>query len=199
MKRKSLFVFASLAGAMTLFSQNANADDWGCQVLLCLSDPRGPTTEAECRPPIHKLWDHLRKGRPFPNCDMAVNSQTGKRSYAKQVFDYYDPCPEGTKPAGGYITTSTSSDRREWRKLKYGFSSHGRNNDSDSSYFGPGSLGQRACVGNLLGSYNVWQGSGDSSDNITVQVYDQVVWQQPQSPRAIDVYIDEKFHQRVRY
>ncbi|WP_089166352.1 hypothetical protein [Caballeronia sordidicola] len=46
------------------------ADDWGCQVLLCLADPRGPETESECKPPIEKLWDALNHGRPFPTCDL---------------------------------------------------------------------------------------------------------------------------------
>lgn len=44
------------------------ADHWACEVLLCLANPGGPTEFAECRPPIHKLWDHLAKGRPVPVC-----------------------------------------------------------------------------------------------------------------------------------
>lgn len=49
----------------------ALADDWGCQVMLCLSDPRGPETESACVPPIEKLWTALRKGNPFPTCDFS--------------------------------------------------------------------------------------------------------------------------------
>ncbi len=48
----------------------AHADGWGCQVLLCLSDPRGPVTEGECVPPIEKLWDELSHGHPFPTCNL---------------------------------------------------------------------------------------------------------------------------------
>jgi hypothetical protein len=48
----------------------AQADDWGCQVLLCLSDPRGPEAEGACVPPIEKLWTALRHGDPFPTCDL---------------------------------------------------------------------------------------------------------------------------------
>lgn len=48
----------------------AHADDWGCRVLLCLSDPRGPETEAACVPPIERLWSALRHGAPFPSCDL---------------------------------------------------------------------------------------------------------------------------------
>src|SRR5471032_313334 len=49
----------------------AQADDWGCQVLLCLSDPRGPEAEGACVPPIAKLWTALRHGGPFPTCDLS--------------------------------------------------------------------------------------------------------------------------------
>jgi hypothetical protein len=48
----------------------AIADDWGCQVMLCLADPRGSETEPTCVPPIEKLWSELRKGHAFPSCDM---------------------------------------------------------------------------------------------------------------------------------
>ena len=44
----------------------AHAQDWGCQVLLCLANPGGPTQYAECVGPISKLWDALRRGNAFP-------------------------------------------------------------------------------------------------------------------------------------
>ncbi|MBY4867716.1 hypothetical protein K6W76_14535 [Burkholderia anthina] len=47
----------------------ALADDWGCQVMLCLSNPGGPEQYGECVPPIEKLWRALRHGDPFPSCD----------------------------------------------------------------------------------------------------------------------------------
>lgn len=52
----------------TFSSSVARSDDWGCQVLLCLSNPGGATEFAECRPPIERLWSHLAKGRSFPIC-----------------------------------------------------------------------------------------------------------------------------------
>jgi hypothetical protein len=63
-------VFAGFV-ATTLYSiheSKAHADDWGCQVILCLSNPGGPTEVAECRPPITRLWKHLAKGGSFPTC-----------------------------------------------------------------------------------------------------------------------------------
>ena len=79
----------------TLCVEPANADDWGCEVLLCLSNPAGPTAVEQCKPPIHRLWDHLRHGHEFPTCDMAKSDKG--RSFAKQGFNYYDMCPLGTK------------------------------------------------------------------------------------------------------
>jgi len=51
----------------------AMADDWGCQVLLCLADPRGPETESACVPPIEKLWSALAHGKSFPTCDLSTS------------------------------------------------------------------------------------------------------------------------------
>lgn len=46
----------------------AQANDWGCEVILCLSNPGGPTQFTECRPPIQKLWRELAEGHSFPTC-----------------------------------------------------------------------------------------------------------------------------------
>ena len=64
--------FARVGVATLLFAlcALASADEWGCQVMLCLSDPRGPEAEGACVPPIEKLWDHLAHGHPFPTCDV---------------------------------------------------------------------------------------------------------------------------------
>jgi len=191
--RKALLA-ALVVAATASFGQAANAEeDWGCQVLLCLSDPRGPTTESECRPPIHKLWRHLAKGRPFPSCVLAGSASNGTGSFARLVHDPYDPCPEGLVPAGGYVAQSESSSHRQWRRLPYNWSNMGQSyNDDDSNR----NQGRRACVGKAIGSYSV----GTSSDDyVQVTVYDKVVWQPRHNPRAIDVFIDGKLHQRVRW
>ena len=96
--------------ALATFTQLSHADDWGCQVLLCLSDPRGPRTESECRPPIDRLFNEMRKRHfKFPTCDTA--SSSNGQSFARMGSDYYDPCPQGYqliplendngRPAGG--------------------------------------------------------------------------------------------------
>lgn len=194
MERNSLMLLAIMMGSAAITSQSAQASDWGCQVLLCLSDPRGPTKESECRPPIHKLWRALAKGHSFPSCALAGNTESGTGSYAKQVWEYYDPCPHGTHPAGGWVAESSSTDPRAWRQSPRAhsqvFSSGRRWSDRDEP------LGARACVGNQLGTYRTGYGWDDLE---TIEVFDKVVWQQPQNPRAIDVYIDGQLHRRVRW
>jgi hypothetical protein len=61
----------------------AQANDWGCEAILCLSNPGGPTQFAECRPPIQKLWRELAEGHSFPTCSGAIfhSSRPGYEPY----------------------------------------------------------------------------------------------------------------------
>jgi len=68
-------------------SSAAIASDWGCQVVLCLSNPGGPTQFKECVEPIEKLWEHLAKGKPFPTCE------EGGISMSKIGYEPYEECP----------------------------------------------------------------------------------------------------------
>lgn len=69
----------------------AQADDWGCEVLLCLSNPQGPMAVSQCVPPIRKLWRELARGHGFPTCLMS-NSQN---QYAKHEWASASNCPPG--------------------------------------------------------------------------------------------------------
>jgi hypothetical protein len=64
-------------GASVFMPGLAHADDWGCQVILCLSNPGGPEQYGECVPPIEKLWNALRHGDPFPTCNFGVGGSQG--------------------------------------------------------------------------------------------------------------------------
>ncbi|WP_445253721.1 hypothetical protein [Ochrobactrum sp. MYb379] len=56
-------------GSLYLISdQTAYADNWGCEVILCLSNPGGPMQYTQCRPPVQKLWRELARGKSFPTC-----------------------------------------------------------------------------------------------------------------------------------
>lgn len=41
---------------------------YGCAVILCLANPNGWGSVAECKPPVKKLFRNLAKGKGWPNC-----------------------------------------------------------------------------------------------------------------------------------
>ena len=64
---------------LLLMTQPAYADDWGCQVMLCMSNPAGPMAVAECVPPMQRLYDAMsKKGFKWPTCDLAGKPDTPK-------------------------------------------------------------------------------------------------------------------------
>ena len=48
-------------------AREANADDEGCTVLLCLSNPAGWSVVAECVPPVRRALKAMARGR-VPQC-----------------------------------------------------------------------------------------------------------------------------------
>lgn len=95
--------FLLVAGAITASSvfapTLAQADDWGCQVLLCLANPGGPEQYSQCVPPIKKLWSALRHGDPFPTCDFGSGGSQG--SGASNTFASAGYCREDLLYWGG--------------------------------------------------------------------------------------------------
>jgi len=193
----------------------ADDDDYGCRVVICLGNPAsngGPRAPDTCAPAIDRMYDDLRHGRGFPQCkdsDMTV----------RQDNTPYDPCPAGTTAAvtGGWVVEGQrKAGGRPFAGAENSFvlASAPRPSVSDparyEAYYGP-----QACVGSQVGAYQVygdpsgdasavnWRGGRDGSgydgDPVTVTVYDHIVWQQPQSPNAIDVYEAGQFQTRIHY
>ncbi|MEY9558877.1 hypothetical protein ABIA26_001218 [Sinorhizobium fredii] len=101
MKNLLISVFLSTISASSAYLVSdsiARADDWGCEVILCLSNPGGATQYAPCRPPIHRLWRELARGHAFPTC-----SSVGFRASRPRYEPY--SCDEG------FRLTTRSSDR----------------------------------------------------------------------------------------
>ena len=90
---------ALLAGAAIFAPRVARADDWGCQVILCLSNPGGPERYSECVPPIERLWRALRHGDPFPTCDFGAGGSRG--TSASNTFASGGYCREDLLYWGG--------------------------------------------------------------------------------------------------
>lgn len=172
-----------------------NASEYGCKVLLCLSNPNsngGPKAHAECIAQIDQLYHDLRNGHPFPTCDQTDGNDG--TSYARLVYDPYDLCPSSLKPAPLNSYVVQGGDRAVAIKgnTLYVHSDtpriSGKQNEDRS-------WSERACVAIPLGSYI--EGSGDSA--YEVHIFNHVVWQKPQSPHAIDVFLNNKWYQRVRW
>lgn len=72
-----LIVASAVLGTSIMVHGTARADDWGCQVILCLSNPGGPEQYGECVPPIERLWAALRHGDSFPTCDFGAGGSQG--------------------------------------------------------------------------------------------------------------------------
>lgn len=89
MSIKRIFIKTILC-LVFIFPGMAKADDWGCQVLLCLSNPAGPMAVGECVPPIEKLYYELAHFNPFPTCDMGGAES---KNYAKNEYRPFDDCP----------------------------------------------------------------------------------------------------------
>lgn len=95
----SSFVALVLIVACAFASGIAQADDWGCQVILCLSNPSGPEQYSECVPPIERLWSALRRGDPFPTCDFGTGTSQG--TYATNTFASSAYCRDDLLSWGG--------------------------------------------------------------------------------------------------
>lgn len=182
-------------------SAPAHASEYGCKVLLCLANPAsngGPKGVGECVPPINQLYHDLSKGRPFPSCDSADGNDGS--SYARQVNDPYDPCPAPLLPAerGAYVVEGqrrSSGNKGGWFGGDGTYTLSAPPQLSEPSIGNGYATGARACVGQSIGSYT----TGSYDNTYTVYVFDKVLWQPPQNPRAIDVYIDNTYQQRVRW
>ena len=185
------------------FTSAAHADDWGCEVLLCLSNPAGPTAVSQCVPPIKRLYAAIfkRKPDPFPTCDTAVSPE-GKRSYANVVYNsFYDPCPTGTTalPVNSYAVMGTAAMFHELTNTYFSSFSVGIGDGSGLAPTEDTPLVQKTCVGKHVGNVQVTKGSGEDRNVYEVGVYDRVTFVVPaQSGNLIKVFINDEFYRSVR-
>lgn len=91
LKNFSRIVFVSVLLNAALVGV-ARADDWACEVLLCLSNPKGAMAVAPCVPPIKKLFRELAKGNAFPKCFMGGSSGGSGAQHRYADANY---CPAG--------------------------------------------------------------------------------------------------------
>lgn len=212
MKLSRVLAVFSVSCAAT-FSSAAHADDWGCEVLLCLSNPAGPTAVSQCVPPIKRLYAAIFKWKPdpFPTCAMAT-SANGTRSYANVEYNnYYDPCPAGTSAlSSGRNAVQGTPDQVQaqnsagwWRNGPFmSFSvGIGEGSYSNLGYDGNGGSPQeKVCVGNSVGTVNVIVGkSWEDRTRYEVGVYDRVAFMAPfLNGFAVKVYMNNNLYRTIR-
>lgn len=214
MKRMLQAAIAAAAAGSAL-AQPAPVPDWlramgrsdyGCEVLLCLANPGGPWALPQCAPSMSRLARDLAAGRGFPTCSMAGGP--GGRSYALPAARPYDACPPGTSalPAGQYAELAASSvapapPARSGAASPYGagfagLTYAGIGDGSGYGYSGAdGPAPAKVCVAGYRGS-RLYAG-GDSS--YAVALYDTIYVQRASPGMAVDVYIDDRLWQTVRW
>ena len=173
-----------LACALALWAGCAHADDYGCTVLLCLSNPAGPTAVAPCIPPMQRLWQDLAHFRPFPACTMADGSN-GNAGMAP-VIDAYDPCPPGTTAAQPGTQMALGSAGPGGLQLDGPAAASQPGYACGAGCAPYGNRGPRACVAAPLGNID------------GAAIYGVLQWQDPKGPTALDVYMDNRYYGRVQ-
>jgi hypothetical protein len=118
--KKSLMVIFVIALVIGVATSAACAGDWGCECILCMSNPGGATEYKECRPPIRKLERHLARGGRFPGCEGAESSGYG----IKQGYERYYSCQESYGKEYRLTTIETSGERYSSKKVCRKFTGH---------------------------------------------------------------------------
>lgn len=188
----------------------ARADGWGCEVLLCLSNPAGPMAVAACVPPITKLYKALFKWRPdpFPTCLLSNgdDSQSGGNYAYVAPPSYYDACPADTTPLpigergaiGVYVAVPTVWPYRPGY-VKDGDVSVGIGDGGGVSALvtGGDALPVKTCVGSLVGQSVL---STDVEGGTTfVNLYDRVVYIDPaETSFNINVIVNNDLFRNIR-
>lgn len=170
----------------------------GCRLVLCLANPKGPMSEAECVQDVQELYHQWEKGNPAPSCQQAKDAG----AYYTRRSDHYQLCPAGTTDSRTLDLTSTYIVDQSIRIKSAPLQQYLNNpattdfsrNRNDSE---PTAL---ACVG---GEHRVTticrSGHGGDCDWVTVHVFQNVAWRPYKaSPHVADVYINNKIFHRAR-
>lgn len=93
---RSIALFLTCSVSIALFTHdNADASEWGCEVLLCAasSNPSWHSI-ASCRPPMERLISAMKRpGFSWPTCPEGGAGRPG--------FELYADCPSGWTPTQG--------------------------------------------------------------------------------------------------
>jgi len=204
---KKILLLAALSFLMCV--GQALASDHGCRVLLCFSNPAGPTAVSECVPTYNKLISDMSKpGFSWPTCEEA------EASGAKAVLSSkrFEMCPDGYAELPSAIAAlkvpdyknatnpSTWYRRSEETYLKWRYPVY-ISADIDGDFEGQG--GYMVCADGLVKSLKIAKviERGDSVRYVLYEhsnVYENIsLAQRIRAAYVVDVYIDGKLWKRI--
>ncbi|PZQ77008.1 MAG: hypothetical protein DI563_05385 [Variovorax paradoxus] len=207
-------ILASLSALAVMWSMSGavHADDYGCRVMLCLSNPNGPMAEQQCQPPIQKFLEGQAKEPkdPFPSCPEAAPSTM------TPFVRPYDKCPAGTTTLGESIEVLQLSPAqfKDMQKNAIRLGNYIDLGDNGEWPVGIVGIGEgdmttrsqqqnKICVSNPLGTLKFKRGSSSVDGNAeykSYQVYEKAATIAPaDKPRVVDIYIDGSLYRSVRY
>ena len=165
MRTHTSAAFAAAALALALCApapagELSGRDRWGCELLLCLSNPAGPDAVAECRPPVDRMRRALRRGKPIPGCPQAGGYAIRRGRAA------FEPCSlHGLQePPAGLIAEGTVRDGH----LQLVSAPERVPEREDERRAQP-------CTGLRLGTVTRTTGNGDSEDTEEIAVFSRIV------------------------
>jgi len=211
MKNRMLMLLVMVLFSVTCASA-VSASDHGCRVLMCISNPAGPTAVSECVPTIDKLKSDMAKpGFSFPKCEEAESG--GSRAVPSS--SRYELCPDGfvELPRGvvalkdadykkavnppKYITAKLHGERSGFLEWNYSMYFISKGDDGDNTDY-------IICGKGGSGSIDIAKSYTDREGDIRHRVYENaVIYEEIALAKAIrasmvvDVYIDNKLYQRI--
>lgn len=189
-------VIAALLAA-TISPAAMAQDNYGCKVLLCLANPQGPRAAADCVEDINRLYRDLHRGRPMPRCEMQQAQGSAGTVEAVQRRVWHDECPAGTTSLALGATAVQGAPDGSYIPVATPYVGIGDTSGEVTGEYGT-FVRQKVCVGNQVGS--VFSGGGGDGSYESIAIYDRVVVIDPApTPDVIDVMINGRLNNRVRY
>lgn len=149
-------------------------EEWACTCFLCLANPNGWSSVSECRPPVERLFDYLKK-HSMPKCP-----QAGAGNDMVAVLNPTEPCTkQGLEDVSGWIYLP------------------GKGPVHSSAYQ---NAGTEYCVSGYRETRRMCvehDSEGYCSKYASVRVFDQVKRNSQESPYSIDIIVDGQVFNRT--
>ena len=181
MKPRYASTFLAAAFVMASAVHEARADEYyACRVVMCLSNPEGPTAAETCPAAISQMYRDMARGKPLPVCVLAGPPDGSVPPRVEFTQRWFRDCQPGTVPVYGLVMQ------------------RGDNEAQASGAMGVGdeaAPGKRACAGPPVGTTVTSGADGEFGKPVTI--YSELLWQSPQSHSKIDVYVGGELYRSV--